>query len=615
MPKTPQALTTIFAHSMYDHHMKSIAVVYTTVVATAGLSARRRIQLQALICAVCWVSSVQIAHAQVEHVPVVHPVYQTLMRWEAQKILPADFSSSVLPLQRKEIVAALQSARQHDSLLAEVDKSTLARFEREFGIAPQSRSTVFVSPTDSTQVLVSRLVSDDDKFLYVQRSQWLTVNVVPLVALDGRLYSRVLNSAATSGGSAETALMADVGGRVFGTIDSALGFFLQGTNGALIAGNRASPNLTNDARLRHNLTWRLYTEGNSGNFDFSESHVRFDHRWFYAGLGRETRLIGSGYNSRLLFSDNAPVADALMLGGKFSGFEYRFMHLSLLGEPEPNPNSYGAGTEIPSKFMAYHRLAFRGTWGEVGISEQVLYSRRGVELPYLLPVSFLRSVSNALRDRDNLQMALDATFRPLAGVQFKGTFVLDDVIFDRIGTGWWSNKWAWNAAVMLSPVFVPFDATLEYTRVQPYTFSHFDRQNAATHDGFLFAGHVPPNADELAAQVRWWYGNRYPVVFSAVWRRHGQNIVNPNGDLVRNVGGSPLQTLRYRFDPQTGVRTALDAETVTFLDGDLEQRLTLGVSAGWEITRQWNLQVRYHVTVANALPHHALALVLRFEDF
>jgi hypothetical protein len=567
-----------------------------------------RYVLQALLFLMFGVLSV---YAQVEHVPVQHPVYQTLIRWEAQRILPPDFSSTVLPLQRKEIATALRSARRYDSLLTDADKTTLAGFEREFGVVSAAtpvaqRSTVFFSATDSSQVLFSRLFSNDEKFLYVMRDSVANVQVSPLASLNvwaqqGRI-SPALNER-------ETAVFLEAGGRIFGTIDSALGFFLQGTNGAALSGSNAF--LTSDARLFQNATLRIFGDRF---FDFTESHVRYDNRWFYAAAGRETRLWGSGYFNRALVSNNAPAMDGLMLGVRLPGVEYRFVHFAPLGQPEPNPNSWGVRTNIPQKYMAYHRLALRCAWGEFSVSEQMIYSRRNVDLTYLIPLSFLKALGSALRDRDNSLLGLDLTLRPLQGVQFKGNFVLDDINAPEIGRGFWQNKWAWNAGVMLAPALpnfhLPFDATIEYTRAEPYMFTHFDVQNATTADGQLFMGTLPPNADELTAQVRWFYGGRYPLTLTAAWRRHGRNVVDGAGNLVRNVGGDFLQTLRYDAN---GVPT--DNVRVVFLDGDLQNRFTLSLQAGYELVRQWNVQAVYRFTALNGQTAHFVGIGLRFDDF
>lgn len=549
--------------------------------------------------------------AQVEHIPIYHPVYDALMRWEAAHVLHADFSSSTFPLQRKEITAALRAVRAHESLLTEADNAMLVRFEREFGIVPAERSAVFRSRSDSTQVLFERVFSNDNKYLFSLRDSNYSVYVLPLFSVTTQMYA-----ANTQGsGSAPTlqpAVMGEIGGRMAGTLTGTVGFVLQGTSGRTV-GN-APAFLFDDERLSKSFNF-LYDKRH---FDFTESHLRFDKDWFYASIGRETRMIGSGYFMRSLYSGAAPVADAFMMGARFEGFEYRSTQFSLLGQPEPNPRSIGAGTFIPSKYMAIHRAAFRGAWGEAGVSEISIYSRRGLDMAYLLPVSFFRTITNDLRDRDNYALALDMTLRPWSGLQAKGNFIIDDMRIPELGKDWWANKFAWNIGVMIVPSTmgwsVPIDATLEYSRVEPYTFSHFDYQNAATQDGRLFAGHLQPNSDELTAQLRYWTGNRYPLALTAIWRRHGANTYDAQEQLITNVGGSALSTLRYNsnFVP-------IDSERVTFLGGELQQRLFLTVSYGIEIVRQWSVHTFYQFATLSTLgvvtTAHNARIQLRFEDF
>lgn len=567
----------------------------------------------------CFLTCSFFAHAQVEHVPIAHPVYDFLMHAEARGVF-TNFSSTMLPLQRKEIAAALEIMRTRDSLLSDAERRSLVLFEREFRLVAAERAIVLPSPSDSTQLFFNRLLTQDEKFLLSYSSSLVNVSVTPLLSAEGRW----------ADGENTRALMGTYGGRIFGTIDSAVGFFLQGTSTGVLLGNSAY--LLQDQQLFKNPTFRLY---NSRFINWSESHVRYDNRWFYAGVGRETRHIGSGYLMRSIMSDNALAADAFMLGARFpvnspgaeSGFEYRFMHFSLLAEPLDvtgaiNPRASGAGTVVPAKFMAFHRAAFRSAWGEVGVWESVVYSNRGMELAYMTPFTFLKGGSDNLRDRDNAALGVDVTLRPLRGVQFKANFMLDDVEFGRLGADsegrfWWQNKIAWNAGMMLSPVGLPFDATLEYAMVTPYTYTHFDRQNAMTQDGILFTGTLPPNSDEIKGQVRWFWGGRYPFALTAAYRRHGRNTYDAQGKLLENFGGDVFYSLRR--DPRTFQYT--DRQTVIFLEGDREDRFTLTLTGGVEIIRNVNCQFFYRYTLLQTqqaptlFQPHAVGLMLRFEDF
>ncbi len=572
----------------------------------------------ALCC--CFVAySYSRLFAQVEHVPVAHPIYDFLMHSEARGIF-SNFSSTTLPLQRKEIIAALEIMRRRDTLLSESEKNMLGNFEREFRIIAAPRAIVLPSPSDSTTLFSPRLFSQDEKFLLFYTSPGVTVGITPLLSAEVR----------TNFGSGDRALLATYGGRIGGTIDSAVGFLLQGTSTGVFVGDTTF--LKQDPQLWKNPTLRLY---NAGFVNFSESHVRYDNRWFYAGVGRETRLIGSGYLTRGIMSDNSIAADAFMLGARFpannpaseAGFEYRFVHFSLLAEPfdtrgNINPRARGAGTFVPPKFMAFHRAAFRSGWGEIGVWESIVYSNRAMELAYMTPFTFLKGASDNLRDRDNGALGVDATVRPFPGVQFKGNFMLDDIEFGKLGKDsagrfWWQNKIAWNLGIMLSPSALPFDATLEYAMVTPYTYTHFDRQNAMTQDGILLTGNLPPNADEIKAQIRWFWGGRYPLALTAAYRRHGRNTYDAQGKLLENYGGDVVYSPRR----DTATFDYTDRTSVIFLEGDREDRFTLTLSGGWEIIRNVNVQWVYRFTAIEAMQvrtrfsPHFVGITIRVEDF
>jgi hypothetical protein len=391
-------------------------------------------------------------------------------------------------------------------------------------------------------------------------------------------------------------ILGNLGVRLFGTIGNKLGYYLQATNGTVLSGERSIA--LSDEKLRQNVKFsRLNSD-----FDFSESHVRLDLDWFYAEIGRETRLEGAGLNQRLYTSANAPPYDALSLGVKFSNFEYRFTHGSLIAFPT-NSVDLGSFTEIPSKYYVQHRFSIRPEWGEISYWESIIYYNRGIDLTYLNPLSFLKSMEHALHDRDNSMMGGDLTFRFLNFLQLKGTFLLDDIQFSEIGKGFWGNKTASNIA-LIAALPANLDVGIEYARVEPYTFTHFNQQNSATNDSLLFCGDLPPNSEEYSALVQYWWGDRYPVVLNLSYRRHGANIYDNAGNLIKNVGGDVLQTKR----PE-------DSEYVTFLDGIRENSFNLQIQAGWEFIRNFSLHGACRIYNLNGLSMNYYSLSLRFEDF
>jgi capsule assembly protein Wzi len=529
-------------------------------------------------------------NAQVEHVAITHPVYDFLLRAETRGFLP-HFSLADLPLQRKEITKALELINKNKSKLSESEIELLAQYYKEFELVDSDKAVVIYSETESTQVFSSRMFSDDEKFIYYYKDSANNVKISPLASVDG-IYRKQPDSAGS-------VLMGNLGVRLFGSLGKHFGYYLQVTNGAVFAGDRLIA-LEEDDRLGQNIKFAKL----GSDFDFSESHLRFEYDWFYATIGRESRQLGAGMNQRVFMSTYAPPIDAISIGAKFETFEYKFTHGSLLALPDDSTKGVGFYTTIPSKYMAMHRFAVKPAWGEIAFWESVIYSGRGMDLAYLNPLSFFKTLEHSLRDRDNSMMGLDATVRVIDGVQIKGSFILDDIIFDSVGTEYWSNKWAWNIAVFTS-LIKNLDIGIEYSKVKPYMFSHFNPQNSMTNDSLLFGGYLMPNSDQWSLLTQWWWGGRYPVKFRIDYMRHGKNIYDENGDLVFNAGSDPFRSNR----------SDKDNYYAPFLAGDREDLFRVLLQGGVELYRGFNIHGVYQYKNLDENNSHSFRMIFRFEDF
>lgn len=541
-----------------------------------------------IIFLLLYLSTFTFSFSQVEHVVVQHPVYQFLEYNYTRGILE-NFSLSSLPLQRKEIQDALKIIRENGSILSEADKKTLALFEKEFELSSRQNATIFFSKSDSNQLLFSRILTDDEKYIYRYSDSSNSVSLIPLGSVEN---INKLNQ----NNEYDKVLLGNLGFRLYGTIDNSLGYGLQVTNGVVLAGTR---NLAvEESKITRNIKFSLL----NSDFDFSESHIRYSKNWFHFIFSRETRLIGSGLRQKLIISDNAPPMDGISLGARFSTFEYRYSHFKLLGQADSNI-PVGAFTDIPPKYFVLQKFTFKPSWGDLTYFHSIVYSGRELEFAYLNPLSFLKSIEHALRDRDKTTMGFDFNINPLRNLQISGTWMLEDIIISKIGTGFWSNKTAWNISMKYS---LPFSADIgiEYTRIEPYMFTHFNVQNNRTNDGYLFGTYLYPNSDETALQFRWFWGNRYPLIVSVIYQRHGNNIYDENGNLVRNVGGDPFY-----------VRKPQDSETVVLLDGDRTNTLSVSINFGYEILRGLNIQGLYLLRLTDDKPENLFKIYLRFAEF
>lgn len=527
--------------------------------------------------------------SQVENVPVSHPVYSFLKRmWIRQNLTNVSFFK--IPLTRNEIVSMLKEIRSNSIHLSSMDQSLLESFELDFQIIPNKPASIILNRTNTLPLLFKNLFSERDKFVYYFNDSINSVSIKPLGSLS------LLNSINRS--ESRNAIFGELGFRVYGTLGNCLGYFLQVTNGKFLSGNREFA-LKEEKRLSNSVKFALL----NSDFDLVESHIRYEKGWFYSGFARETRFLGSGVNQTIIISDNAPAMDEFFAGVKFKNFRYEFSHFSLIGKSK-NSFRTGVDSDIPPKYLVMHRGSFLFPKWNITYFETVMYSGRSVELAYLNPLTFLKSVEHSLHDRDKSTMGLSFEVNPFNGIQIVGSWMLEDLIFSEIGKGFWGNKTAWNIGALYSFTF-PLDIGIEYTRIEPYMFTHFNNQNNRTNDGKLIGTPLQPNSDELLLFVRAFLFARYPLTFRIGYVRHGANVTDDDGGIVRNVGGD--------FEVNHSVN---DSWIVSFLDGIRNDQFTFDFSYGINFLRNFNLRIFYQFRKSNGQPAiNIFKLVLKFEDF
>ncbi len=524
-----------------------------------------------------------------EHVTVANPVYSFLSRAQIKGILPHG-SLSYLPLQRLQIADYLRLIRKEEANLSGAELKTLEQFEIEFEVKPRENTVLIYSQNDTNQIFFDGLFTNKEKFIYHYKDSLHTVNLLPLVNIEEIFQKRNDENRNVS--------LANLGFRFHGTLSNLVGYNLQVTNGVKISGDRELA--LEEKKLKQNIKFAVL----KSDFDFVESHVRIQYDWFYAIIGRETRLVGSGAMQNLYLSDNAPPMDGISMGARFSNFEYRFDHFSMIAYPDSNFQNVGFTAKIPPKYISMHTFSYRPSWGEISYIQSIVYSGRPAELAYLTPLSFSKSLEHSLHDRDKTMMGLFGNIRPLKGLQISGSWMLEDIIISRIGTGYWSNKTAWNLGVTAA---LPhnLDIGTEYSRIEPYIFTHFNPQNNRTNDGMLIGTELLPNSDETVILFRWFWGQRYPLTMKIGYLRHGENISDKDGNIIKNVGG----------DPRYCLLLPRDSETVVFLDGNRKDYFFLQMRAGVELIRGFNLQGAY---LLRSLPNnisHGFQLTFSFDEF
>ncbi|MDT8325742.1 MAG: hypothetical protein RRA94_16625, partial [Bacteroidota bacterium] len=410
----------------------------------------------------------QTLRAQAEHVDITHPVYHFLNRMQLRGAA-TDYSRAMLPLERKQVTDFIRGIEGGDVALSGAERSLLARYVDEFVAEDEGRQeaySVFQSPVGD---FPGKIFSENEKYLY----RWRSEDGAHRFNMEflGTLEYRTL---ADEDGASNVTL-ASIGGRFRGTMGGVLGYGLMATNGTA-SGNRALA--LSDASLRRNFN---FADLDKDFFDFAEAYVTASWNWGAVSLGREKRLVGNGISNQLLLSTNAQPFDAITLTAQAGGVRFLFLHGFLLSEKEWIEQSR---PYYDSKYVAMHRVeADIASAVRLGVYEAVVYSQREVDPAYLNPINFYKSAEHAGGDRDNPMLGIDLATLFLPGSQLYGSWLIDDVDFARLGDEWWGNKFIWQGGLLNSSLIPNTDLTLEYTRIEPYVYSHRLAGNQYTHNG------------------------------------------------------------------------------------------------------------------------------------
>ena len=465
------------------------------------------------------------ARAQPEVVPAEHPVYDFLLTQRVAGRLPG-YRHEMRPLDRIAVQRLLDSLAAHDDRLDASARYWLGAYRREFFEPPGAVEQVI----GGGGLHVPRR-RDTEKFLYYWRDDdWR-------VAVRATGYAQYRHSEADAAYSG-FALVPE--GTLEGHYRAHVGFYSSTFDGQQFGGDARV--LLADPFLAP-LYYVSRVEQPTGSFDRTTASIRLGYGPFAAELAHERLVVGPSFSQPLVLSENADYLSFLRRALDTRVVQYQFVHAAL-GDRAYNPLDTGFVLVAPERYLALHRLTLQPHRRvALGFTEMAVYGRRGPELAYLNPLYPIKPAEHALWDRDNTLFTLDAVVRPLDGVEAYGTYLVDDLDSKVVGEAAFGYKWAAQGGVGVALDRLVPGATgfVEYTRIEPYTYTHrffLDGSfyNAYTHNGFGLGHPLGPNSDELAAGLDLWLPFRAQLRAVARYRRRGEAYVGENGELV-NVGG------------------------------------------------------------------------------
>jgi hypothetical protein len=390
------------------------------------------------------------------------------------------------------------------------------------------------------------------------------------------------------------------GGEIRGSLFENIGFGVKTTNGSFLG----SRSLAQDySSLKYNYKFNQENEDNSGDnyFDETAAYLTFQSDFSEIKIGNDRNFIGHGPN-KVIFGDESPRMDYISLKLTYKSMNFSFYHGKLLGSYSFSYDSLQGGiNELADKYIGYHRLGFNiSRHLNFGMGEMVVYANRNIDLSYLNPLSFYKSAEHANQDRDNTFLFFDFQNNTVKGLKFYSTIMIDDIDFSKIGTGWYGNKSILSFGILSNLLYpyIPVDMEIQYLKIDPYVYTHRITDNNFTNLGYNLASDLMPNSSNSNFILYYRPHHRVNMKIGFKYSIHGANILNNDGELVKNYGGDISQG--HRPD---------DSEEIYFLQGEREIYRQLNFECVIEPIKNWHLILKFDYL------QNSLAKSQKMEEF
>ena len=516
------------------------------------------------------------AHQGIVQVPIGEEVYPYLRHLSVKGFIDG-FSEAELPITEYDVVALLESVDTTKLSLAE--RALRKKFLRTYAREPYDAVTIFPAQ-NGEPLFFEGIPTDNDKYIY----RWKDDSTLSDMQVHGIASLEFRDRTKPTSGKAILGL---IGGRITGTLSGHVGFFMETTNGQSFGDSTIA---AEDPSIAQNKNFSLYTHTF---YDNTSAELTYNYDWFTAKIAREAIAFGGSYQgNNIILSPDVQPTDFITIGAHAGAVRYQAVVASLLGEARFSAGAdstksfaFGPGAYIDPKFLTLHDLTFLiGKDIELGFTDMVIYSRR-FDFAYINPFTFLKSVEASLNDRDNGLLGAHLRWRIANGIEIRGQGLVDDVVARQIGKGFWSNKFAWQFGGMWAAPFglQDVDISFEHTRVEPYTYSHFNSQNTFSTSGQVLGAAIGPNAMSFWGQIRWAPTEKISLELDLTLIERGENIYDSTGKLIYNAGANFEQSL---VNPDDGTRT------YTILSGRRVNAFVLDATMQYELWRGLKFFVR-----------------------
>jgi hypothetical protein len=337
--------------------------------------------------------------------------------------------------------------------------------------------------------------------------------------------------------------------------------------------------------------------------DYDEIDAQFS--WqvgaFTFSLEKMNNIWGYGENGNVIFSKKAPSYPQLKMRVRIvDGIDFVYFHGELNSNVTDtvksyyvNYNGYSSLREVDhTKYIAAHQIEMM-LWKGVDLSlgESIVYSDRGPELMYLIPVMFFKAGEHYNGDKDNCQLFGSINLNVIKKTNLYFSLFIDELNTDKFFD---SNDSRRQLAFTMGGhtydlLIENVELAAEYTRANPGVYSHKYPSATYTNNGYVLGSWIGQNADDAC--------------LSLTYRPVRQLKLSVFHEVFRKGSPMPIQ------DQYTG-----NQEGFSFLDGTLHIERTFGIKAHYQPLRDVFIdgKAQIHTLTDDAYPTQNLTRQFEF---
>ncbi|MEA5404552.1 capsule assembly Wzi family protein [Arcicella sp. DC2W] len=448
------------------------------------------------------------AKAQVVYEPSYKTVYPFLSRLAQKGVI--DLNDVTLPLSRNYILSKLDTLNNHTQLLTSLEKEELVFYLKEYTI--EKNLSEGLTAEKPFQSILQAKNNDRIRFAAYQDKQF-AFNIQPIIGYQ----VESIDNASIS--------QRWIGAWIYGYLGKSIGYSVDFRNSQL-------NNLTSTYDYKKNFSPDQGRIGdllvNGSRFDFStiNASITAQWKWGHATFGKTPLTFGYGTAGKLILSEKAPTYPQIRLDiNPVKWLSFTYAHGWLNSNLVDSSSIYATSVpgrsqfEYRGKYLAFHALTLKPLKGlSFSIGESTIYNDN-IKLAYLIPIALFSGMNhylgeassgkNATNTISNSQIFLQLSSRNhIPKTHLYGSFFVDEIELSLTGGNAIErnnrNHTAYQVGASISDFPVNnLNLTLEYTKVQPFTYVHFIEAQTYQNSNNNLGYWTGANSDQLFAQFHY----------------------------------------------------------------------------------------------------------------